>query len=28
MQKILKHKYGVGVLAILFIAVIYLSTLF
>ncbi|MES2329485.1 MAG: gliding motility-associated ABC transporter substrate-binding protein GldG [Bacteroidota bacterium] len=28
MQKILKHKYGVGVLAILFIAVVYLSTLF
>ena len=28
MQKILKHKYGVGILAALFIAVIYLSTLF
>ncbi|MDB5211741.1 MAG: gldG [Sediminibacterium sp.] len=28
MQKILRHKYGVGVLAILFIAVVYLSTLF
>jgi ABC-2 type transport system permease protein len=28
MQRILKHKYGVGVLIILFIAIIYLSTLF
>lgn len=28
MQQILKHKYGVGVLILLFIAVIYLSTLF
>ncbi|MEO8171787.1 MAG: gliding motility-associated ABC transporter substrate-binding protein GldG [Sediminibacterium sp.] len=28
MKKILKHKYGVGILALLFIGLIYLSTLF